>query len=306
MVEDAAEQALRARIRKQGWDQGTLLDRRTDLFLADLRTPITAEAEEAAREQGAHPLGVVHFQHDPSPGMIIVSQRCDLVAALDDEPLCEAIPLLLVPAGESLPGPNSARRFVVDADKRLVADLSRRLSFEKTLLPDRPAQQLLGSPAMKQSFRAWCARRASRIPLPDDFNETVGAALTAALGSALGKRPELDATFSWRVLQEEVDAENVEVGLLIPYDEKHPAAAGVPAWVAEVAKRIQDRLPKAHERAAGRLPLVRTHTLADVVALPSKDVSMRTLIDFPAFTLEHLSYRGELVSGAEPHEEELG
>lgn len=284
-MDAAAEAALRARIREQGWDQGSHLDLRADLFLADLRTPITAEAEAAALKEGPKPVGVVRFEHDPTPGMIIVSQRCDLVAALDDEPLCEAIPLLTVSADESLPGPNSARRFLVDEGQRLVADLSRRLSFEKALLPDRAAQQLLRSPAQRQSFRAWCARRASRIPLPDDFNETIGAALTHALGSALGKRPELDAIFSWRVLQEEVDDENVEVALLVPYDETHPAAGGVPAWVNQVVVRVQARLQKAHEKAAERLPAVRTHTLVGAEAKPSSEVSMRTLIDFPSFTL---------------------
>lgn len=124
-MEEVAEEALRARIRAQVWDQGCLLDARTDLFLADLRSPITSEAEAAALKEGPKPVGVVRFEHDPTPGMIIVSQRCDLVAALDDEPLCEAIPLLTVPAEESLPGPNSARRFLVDADQRLVADVSR-------------------------------------------------------------------------------------------------------------------------------------------------------------------------------------
>lgn len=305
-MEDAAQVALRARIREQGWDQGSHLDLRTDLFLADFRAPITAEAEAAAAKEGPKPVGTVRFEHDPSPGMIIVSQRCDLVAALDDEPLCEAIPLLTVPAEESLPGPNSARRFLVDADQRLVADLSRRLSFEKALLPDRDAEQMLGTSALRQSFRAWCARRASRIPLPDDFNETIGAALTHALGSALGKRPELGATFSWRVFQDELDDENVAVALLVPYDETHPAAAGVPAWVDEVLKRTHARLPKAHESAATKLPVVRTHMLVVAEAKPSSQVSMRTLIDFPAFTLEHLTYRGDEVRGAEPHEEELG
>jgi hypothetical protein len=305
-VDEAAEEALRTRIRTQGWDQGCALTARTDLFLADLRSPITAEAEATAAKEGAKARGVVNFDHEPSPGMIVVSQRCDLVAALDDEPLCEAIPLIYIPVGENLPGPNSARRFLIDHDKRLVADQSRRLGFEKALLPDRDAQQLLTSSPMKQSFRAWCARRASRIPLPDDFNETVGVALSRALESGLGKRPELEATFSWRVLQAEVDEDNVEVALLVPYDETHPAAADVPIWVAEIAERIRERLPKAHERASARLPVVRTHTLVGAEAKASNEISMRTLIDFPSFTLEHLTYRGEEVRGAEPHEEEVG
>lgn len=304
-MDEATEEALRARILRQGWEQGCALTARTDLFLADLRAPITAEAEATAAIEGAKGRGVVHFDHQPSAGMVIVSQRCDLVAALDDEPLCEAIPLFYVPKDENLPGPNSARRFLIDPDRRLVADQSRRLSFEKTLLPDRDAQQLLTSPAKQQSFRAWSARRASRVPLPDDFNETIGFALSRALESGLGKRPELEATFSWRVLQAEVD-EDVDVALLVPYDEGHSAAAGVPVWVAEVAERIRERLPKAHERARKHLDVVRNHTLVGAEAKPSAEVSMRTLIDFPALTLEHLTYQGDEVQGAEPHEEEVG
>lgn len=305
-MDEASEGALRARIRAQGWEQGCLLEMRTDLFLADLRTPLTPEAAAVAAKHGAEPRGVVHFDHDPPEAMIIVSQRCDLVAALDDEPLCEAIPLLTIPAGAPLPRPNTVRRFLVDADKGLVADQSRRLCFEKTLLPDREATQLLHSREQKQSFRAWCARRPARVPLPDDFNQTVGSALSGALASALGRRPEAEAIFTWRAAQDEVDEEHVDVALLVPYDETHAAAAGVPDWAKEVEARLLERLPAAHARARTQLASVREHRLIGVVAKPAEDVSMRELINFPALMLEHLTYKGAEVRGAEPHEEEIG
>ncbi len=236
---------LTARIREQGWDQGSLLDRRIDLFLADLRAPITAAAAELAHQQGPAPRAVVEVDYDPeqSPGMIIVSQLCDLVASNLDEPMCEAIPLMLVPAVDPLPGPNSSRYFTLDGDRRLVCNQTRRLVFEKALLPDRAATNLLITATKRQSFRAWIARRPSRVPFDDDLVETVGAAINRALRSGLGNRPQLETMFSWRVLvREEVGA--VEVGFLIPYDEQHADGGGVNAYVAELETRIRSHLPR--------------------------------------------------------------
>jgi hypothetical protein len=92
--------------------------------------------------------------------VIITTQVCDLVADPQLEPFCEGMPLVRMPADERLPHPNSTRGFVINAEERLVVDGSYRLQFEKSLLPDEPATQLLDDTG-KRRFAAWLGRRAS-------------------------------------------------------------------------------------------------------------------------------------------------
>ena len=308
----AGDASVAARIRLQGWDQGCLLDRRVDLFLADLRTPLTAASSQLAVQQGTAPRAVVEVNYDPeqSPGMIIVSQLCDLVASDREEPMCEAIPLLVVPDDLLLPGPHSSRYFTLDAHRRLVGDQTRRLVFEKALLPDRAATSLLDTDVKRQAFRAWIARRPARIAFDDDLIDTIGAAINRTLGSGLGNRPQLGTMFSWRVLSR-IEEGRVEVGFLIPYDEQHEAATGIDEYVGELEERIRSHLPRAHARANQRrgelgLPPVAPHRLSTIAAVPADSVSLRQLLTYPAFNLEHLTYAGDAIDGVSPVDADVG
>ena len=308
---------LLTRIRSQGWDQGCKLDRRDDLYLADLTQPLTVGAQNLLTADGLAPRAVVDITYKPedSPGMIIVSQLCDLVAPEADEPMCEAIPLRIWPADQPLPGTNSSRHFTIDAQSRLVADQTRRTVFEKAMLPDRTAENLLRDDIQRQTFRSWVARRPSRVPFDDDLIDTIGDAVARTLDIGLGRRPEFQAMLSWRVLVKE--GSPVPVAFLVPYDETHPAAQPsdtqndpIGAYAQELHKRISGRLGAAHERANRRrsalgLAEVVPHTLSDIVATPSNKVSLRQLLQFPAFNLEHLTYSGEAIAGAEPIDSEL-
>ncbi len=69
--------------------------------------------------------------------------------------------------------------------------------------------------------------------------------------------------------------------------------------------------PVEHERANQRreqrgLPEVVPHRLSNIVAAPSDRVSLRQLLDYPALNLEHLTYAGDTIEGAEPVDAELG
>ena len=294
-MDDAVKDQLQERISEQGWTQGSGLPARHDLFLADLRAPITAEAEQLRDAEGEAPLAVVHYENGSESGMIVVSQRCDLVADPETEPLCEAILLTRWPEDRDLPAANSSRYFVVDREQRLVADQTRRLEFEKTILPDTDAPQLLANEDMQLRFRAWCGRRYTRIPLPDDFNLTVGR----AIGYVLGKRgradaPELQATYPWRVLREQLDDDTIEVHLVVPYDEQHRAAEHVPEFVDAVVEAAQQRLVNEHERARRwaeqRGLIVRTHRIAGHVATRADVLTMRDIHDSDALDLDYLTY----------------
>lgn len=144
-------EALANRIRSQGWRQGSKLPGRHDLFLANPNRPIT---EEARRLGDGGATAVVHAEWPDEPAMVVVSQDCDLVADPRIEPLVEAIPVVRIGEDDPLPAANSARYFTLDPEKRLVADLTRRLELEKSLLPDRDAEHYFEPGAVAESFRA--------------------------------------------------------------------------------------------------------------------------------------------------------
>lgn len=300
---------LAARIGAQGWDQGCALDVRDRLFLAERSQPITLEAHAAARQasDGAGPF-VVHAEIAPEHqyGAVIVTQLCDLVAFPTTEPLIEALPVLESPEGRQLPHPNSARQFLLDPKRRLVADARFRISFEKALLPDRPAEQLIGDDRRLRSFRAWCARRYSRHPFPDDFVETVGAALDHAWRTPTRTRSEAArAMYSWRVLTR---GENgTDVLLLVPFDEERATKAEVDALLREIMRLADKRLPTETDKARNRAyergldpGTVRSFEV-QAISIPSADLALKVMRDAPPLNLEHLTYQGERIWGVEPH-----
>lgn len=307
MLDEAQRRALVERLTEEGWDQGSVLDWRIDLYLASRKEPLTAEAE--ATTQGDGPYALVFQIKKEGSQMVVVSQRCDIVSA--DEDLIEAIPLVEWPAERDLPGLNSTRYFVFDRDARLVADSTRRLQFEKTLLPTGTPQRLCGDDDALRSFSQWCARRYSRVAFANDFVATVGYALEDALRRQGKKNPEpRKALHSWRVAETQVSAgDPIDVSFLVVYDEEHEAAASVGNFVAAVVEQAQNLLPKyqakAEERAEalGVKGAVRPHTIAQAVPTAMSQVSLRDLRQWPSFNLEHMTYAGEEIAGVEPLEE---
>jgi hypothetical protein len=307
-VGEAELEQLAARIRDQGWDQGCALDVRDRLFLAERSQPITREAHAARRaDDGTGPF-VVHAEVAPDDqyGAVIATQLCDIVAFPPTDPLIEALPVIELPDGRQLPHPNSARQFLLDPDRRLVADARFRVSFEKALLPDRPAEQLIANEQRLRSFRAWCARRYSRHPFPDDFVETVGAALEHAWKAPTRRRSDAaQAMHVWRVVTRGEDG--TDVLLLVPFDEKRATKAEIDALLDEVMSLAAKRLPKAvndaRSKAYGRgldPDTVRSFNVR-AVSIPSANLSLKVMRDAPPLNLEHLTYHGDGVWGVEPH-----
>jgi hypothetical protein len=301
---------LPERIKLQNWDQGSIFEPRFDLWLADLSRPLAAasqiEAERlASAEEGLRMAPV--YSNYADQRMIIVSQRCDLVASPEVEPFCEAIPLKVLPA-ENLPQANSARLFVVDRANRLVADQTHRLIFEKSLLPNRRAEQLIlqDSPQW-ESFRAWCARRYSRYPFPDDFALVVGGALQFAIEKVNrgANKAAIQAIHSWRAISAEDPAGQVKVGFLVVYEAELLSEQRAAEVIAEIIDRARKRIPVLLEKAREKHPneTFREHEIQSYEVRSDDNVTLRDLRMFPPFNLEHYTYYGDEVHGAEPHDE---
>jgi len=305
-VDPAAGDALLQRIDHQGWDQGCLVPLTHWVFIANGDAPTSELGAQIAAEQDIDtgPF-VAHAESAEQVGVIVTSQVCDLVAPPDVEPFCEAMPLVRVPEGESLPQANSTRGFVVDAAQRLVVDGTYRLFFEKSLLPDEPANQLLDG-ERKRLFAAWLGRRSTRAAFPNDFVATVGRAVEWAWRKkrfADSRVPPL--LYQWRI-GIYGDGED-HVDFLIPYDERAIDEAPVKEFVEDFFAEVRQRLPpqteKAREygQAQGGVAEIRDYTIVNVEVRSARQISMRAMLDMPPFNLEHLTYAAGAVVGAESH-----
>jgi len=308
ILAEAGRLLLRSRLRNEGWDQGSRISADDVLYLAHGTDHLTPAAAQAAAQAGAHTgqtLAVLAQQDAPRDGAVLISQRCDIVADLNAEPLVEAVAILRWPDDRALPQPNSVRLFTLDDRERLVADARWRLQFEKPLLPSgSPRQLVLGDRA--RTFAAWCARRYHRHPFPDAFNETVGQAIAKTWTRPRHGDEVTAAMFPWRVLMSGPDGH--DVALLIPYDEDRVSAQQVKRFLDPYAETLQLRLKQ--EIAASRARQQKRETPALVpgynVALrpvPSGKLSYKVMRKAPPFNLEHLTYRDDEVSGLEPNSE---
>lgn len=307
-MDEAAAKALADRIRANGWRQGSKLPGRHDLFLADLRSPVTEEARSFSEREGASPSAVVHAERPGEPAMIVVSQHCDLVADPRREPLVEAIPVVRVAEGDALPAANSSRYFTLDVAERLVADMTRKVQVEKALLPDRDAEHYFDQDGTAERFRAWCARRYSRVPLPDDFNLVVGGSLERAWN----KRnrcadPRAKAMHPWRVVMVE-GGDAIDTAFLVPFDEEAADRSRIQSLVDELIADAVDRLPKQREWALERYGTqldIRAFEISAAQAMASGEVSLKVLMRYPPLAMEHLTYTGEEIFGLQPSSEQL-
>ena len=306
MDADAAE-ALQERLARQGWEQGCRLPFVRTLLLTDPDNPVSALAAEAlaaTRKPVAGPVAEVFVRAEQQVGSMLVTQVCDVVAHPAAEPNCEAMPIIKLAPVDKLPQPNSTRAFLLDAEQRLVVDATHRLQFEKSLIPDEDAEQLLTSPEQQRKFAAWLGRRSTRAAWPNDFEATVGAALRTVL--AKSRFVNDDAYPHIHPLRVLLAGDGTETHLLLPYDETQVDAAAAQTFAADLLDQTRARLPTetatARKRAlAGQE--VRDFTIAALQPVPLDRLTLRVMLAAPPLNLEHLTYTSSGVVGVEPHAE---
>ena len=307
-MDDAQRDALARRIEQQGWDQGCIVELSHWVFIANADAPTSQLGAQVAEQQGIQGGAfVAHAEPEQQVGVVVTSQVCDLVADPLVEPFCEAMPLVRLAGDEPLPHPNSTRGFVVNAEERLVVDGSYRLVFEKSLLPDHDAIQLLDD-ARRRLFAAWLARRSSRAPFPNDFVACVGRAIDWVWRkNRFANSPVAPHLYQWRIGIYGDQEDHVDV--LVPYDEQAIDEDTANAFVEDFFAQVRARLPtetqraREHEAAHGGDAPIRDYTIGDTLARPTAQVSLRHLLAMPPLNLEHLTYRSAVVLGAESHVE---
>lgn len=297
--------ALVARLQRQGWAQGCRLPFRRQLLLTDAAAPVSElAAAEIARAGAAQGLTSIFVRPDQQVGSILITQTCDIVADPAVEPNCEAMPIIELADGVSLPRPNSTRAFLLDAERRLIVDATHRLQFEKSLIPDQDAEQLLVAPGQQRAFAAWLGRRATRAAWPNDFEATVGNALRATMAKKrFADDPVSDHLHLIRVL---LAGDGTDVHLVLPYDELQVGEDEAATFAADLLAQTSARLLKDTKRAREHATSdqeVRTFTIRALRPVRLDQLTMRAMIAAPPLNLEHLTYTASGISGVEPHVE---
>jgi hypothetical protein len=133
-------------------------------------SPLTAESTDAAEFD-------VQIVEVDVPGLVVLSQTCDIVRSCRDRPFIEVAPLEEVEADEFglIEAGHSPRRAVIPGlrDKRLVADLDRVMTVEKSVVAGWGRTPGCVTDAESRRFAFALARKRARFAFPNDFSELV-------------------------------------------------------------------------------------------------------------------------------------
>jgi hypothetical protein len=152
-------------------------------FATDL--PITEVAKEAAASGSQ-----VDLIEEMVRGLVVLTQTCDIVRRCADRPFIEVSPLVEVDA-RVFPEVERARRpqfaFVPGlADLRLVADLDRVMTVEKSVVAKWTRVEGCRTDDASRNFSQALARKRTRLALPDEFTRRASR-LLSRLGEKHGK-----------------------------------------------------------------------------------------------------------------------
>jgi hypothetical protein len=163
----------------QFWRQGDVtLDGGLEfLHLADLSIPLTAASQHAAKsitETGGALSADLNALLDEVPGLVMLSQTCDIVRSCEQRPFIEVAPLALMDP-EQLEAVRRLRRpaFVyvpAVADRGLVGDLDRIMTVEKSIVARWQRVPGWDTDDEARAFAEAISRKWTRFAFPDDFN----------------------------------------------------------------------------------------------------------------------------------------
>jgi hypothetical protein len=157
------------------WRQGdVVLQEESFVHLADLAYPLTEEAEAAQT-------AVVSGMDEPQiagiyttvPGVVVLTQTCDIVRSCRVRPFVDVAPLIEVDEARLREAQKALvvnRAYVSGvADRRLVADLDRVMTVEKTVLAESPRTPGCSTDAEARAFGEALSRKQTRPAFPNDF-----------------------------------------------------------------------------------------------------------------------------------------
>lgn len=141
------------------------------VHVGDPSRPLTLAAREA---DGDGPTAL----EGQTEGLVVLTQTCDIVRGCIDRPYIEVAPLVEVEANlhESISRGDRPNYAVVASlrERRLVADLDRTMTVEKSIVAGWKRTEGPTSDATARSFARALGRKRTRPAFPDDFVHAVG------------------------------------------------------------------------------------------------------------------------------------
>lgn len=229
----------------------------------------------------------------PKERLVVASQDCDILAKPEQEPYVE----LLICKKEkpercaSLVEGNSSRWFLLDADKRFVAQAFQRVHVKKEALEQLELDNWsLGGEALER-FARWLARRYIRPAFPDEFVEVFQAPVDGVFEDATA---EVLANFSGVVNEIRISKSSVQ---------------GPPYDLDFLLLTVREELSEQEVEAIALVQDGMEMALSSAPSVSSVGFTLQTLYETsiaeyfasdPIY-LEHLTYEGEEQSkGADP------
>lgn len=252
---EEGERSLLEKVFSEGWDQGCLIIGSTELRPPGL-APHTIDAllAQVASRSSIHPAGLVAdpFEDDPVPqlipegehtGLVVLSQRCDVIKPLCTEPLVEVALAHrskddeLLAAARS--GSSACYLHLSDVGEKegWLVDLRTRGHVPKHWLAERTPAQLLAVGPSRRRFALRLGERSSRVPVPTAIVDEFQNKLRGWLYSSATRREQC-AHFSDLLLLPAEDGSWAVIAILGEGKDADQAMLSFDALLGRIVERV--------------------------------------------------------------------
>lgn len=243
-----SEQAAEIDACMQSWRQGDVILSVAVPFLhlADLRRPTTPQASKLALEGND---GIWHISTDV-PGLVVVTQTCDLVRSCTDRPYVEVSPLVQIGADDIA----KVQRFRVPrylplralGREDLAADLDQVMTVEKGLLIALDGARKPGVNVGDQAreLSEALGRKRLRAAFPDLFVKAVNP-MRERVNKKHGRKESAEGKFLRTVKEirvraiESWAAEQVEVEFLFLFERETQIPSDAQKWIGDLVGLVK-------------------------------------------------------------------
>jgi hypothetical protein len=165
----------------QHWRQGDVILDAQIAFVhyASLAEPVSdeAKAQAAALAASGDPPAILALLESDVEGFVVLTQTCDIVRPAEKRPYIDLAPLVEVSADDLAAVRNMRRPAFVYipalSAKRLVGDLDRVMTIEKSVLVALTRAPGVNTDAEIRAFSQALARKSSRFAFPNPFVDLV-------------------------------------------------------------------------------------------------------------------------------------
>lgn len=224
--------------------------------------------------------------------LVVVSQSCDINAAIDREPVVEAFACAVEPnSAVRASFSKSFRRFEIDPEEGLMAHASDRVAFDKRTLLELTPEPWPGSAERLRRFSRWLGRRASRAAIPPSIVDAFADPLRDVLDSMRRKQKAEFVAFNQAV---------EEIRISLPESDLPPFEIGLVLLLAgeELGLEAADALDLVEEKLEAKLEPEKAR-LVGILRVNKSKLSVEAYFSTVLIEVDHLTYAGEEILGAE-------